>query len=156
MILPMERSGIGSAVTGNVATRWDVREVMGEVSGLREGFGQLRIEVVSVRADVDEVRVEVAALRRDVDKIRTEVAALRADVDEIRTEVVALRADVDGLKVDVARLDKRIEELRAETQLDFSMVKVEIEKLRGSVYKLLLGHAVVVVGLILALQRFFL
>ncbi len=138
----MERSGIGSAVTGNVATRWDVREVMGEVSGLREGFGQLRIEVVSVRADVDEVRVEVAALRRDV--------------DEIRTEVVALRADVDGLKVDVARLDKRIEELRAETQLDFSMVKVEIEKLRGSVYKLLLGHAVVVVGLILALQRFFL
>ena len=116
----------GGPVLGNVPTKEDFRD-------LRAEFRDLRTET---KADIDSLRTEFKA---GIDRLRTElkadIADVRAEIDGVRTE---LKADIDGLR---SELKAGIDGLRSEFVT------------KAQMYRLLLVHATVVVGLIVGLQQ---
>ena len=138
----------GGPVLGNVATKEDFRD-------LRAEFRDFRTEI---KADIDGLRTE---LKGDIDGLRTElkgdIADVRAEVDGLRTE---LKADIDGLRTE---LKADIDGLRTELKADIAAVRAELKAgidglrsefvTKAQMYRLLLVHATVVVGLIVGLQQ---
>ena len=116
----------GGPVLGNVATKEDFRD-------LRAEFRDFRTET---KADIDGLRTEfkadIADVRAEIDGVRTE---LKADIADLRTE---LKADIDGL--------------RTELKADIDGLRTEFVT-KAQMYRLLLVHATVVVGLIVGLQQ---
>ena len=116
----------GGPVLGNVATKEDFRD-------LRAEFRDFRTEV---KADIDGLRTElkgdIADVRAEVDGLRTQ---LKADIAAVRTE---LKADIADVR---AELKAGIDGLRSEFVT------------KAQMYRLLLVHATVVVGLIVGLQQ---
>lgn len=125
----------GGAVVANVATKWDVRDLKDEISALRAEF----------KSDHDDLRTE---LKRDRDDLRTE---LKRNYDTLRTE---LKRDIATLRTEFdAKLEQQISGLRTELGGEIAEVRLSVERLRASMYKLLLAQAAVITGLILGLQR---
>lgn len=92
----------GGAVVGNLATKWDFRD-------LKDEIGALRNEMTGT-----------------IDGLRTEFAA---------------------------RLEKQIGGLREDLSSEIATVRLSVESLLASMYRLLLAQAVLIVSLILGLQR---
>ena len=116
----------GGPVLGNVATKEDFRD-------LRAEFRDFRTEV---KADIDGLRTE----------LKGDIADVRAEVDGVRTE---LKADIDGLRTE---LKGDIADVRAELKAGFDGLRSEFVT-KAQMYRLLLVHATVVVGLIVGLQQ---
>ena len=118
----------GGPVPGNIATKQDIRD-------LRVEFRDFRSET---KADMDGLRAEfkadIADVRAEVDGVRTE---LKTDIADLRTE----------LKTDIA-------DLRTELKTDIDGLRTELVT-KAQMYRLLLVHATVVVGLIVGLQQLF-
>lgn len=114
----------GGAVFGNLATKWDFRD-------LKDEIGALRTEVTGT---IDGLRAEMTGT-----------------VDGLRTEMTGA---IDGLRNEFdARLEKQIGALRVDLKSDIATVRLSVESLRASMYRLLLAQAVLIVSLILGLQR---
>ena len=134
---------LGSPVSGNVATREDVRDLRVTVRDVRT---ELKAEIhdfrAELKADIDDLRTE---LKADIEGCRSE---LKAEIDDLRTE----------LKGDIGQLRDESVEMRGQiAQLSREMAEARLES-RGHVtkaqmYRLLLVHASVVVGLIVGLER---
>jgi len=114
----------GGAVVANVATKWDVRDLKDEIAALRAEF----------KGDHDTLRTE---LKRDIATLRT----------ELKRDIATLPTGFD------ARLEQQISGLRTELMGEIAEIRLSVERLRASMYKLLLAQAAVIVGLIFGLQR---
>lgn len=114
----------GGAVVANAATKWDVRDLKDEIGALRAGL----------KSDNENLRAE---FKRDNDILRT----------ELKRDIATLRSEFD------ARLKQQISGLRTELRSEIAEVRLSVERLRASMYKLLLAQAAVIVGLIFGLQR---
>ena len=84
---------IADAVSGEVATRQDLRELRNE----------LQSEINQVRGEVAEVRGEVAQLRGEVAQVRGEIARLEGRVADLANEIAGLRNIMADSKVSNAR-----------------------------------------------------
>ena len=138
---------LGGPLSGNVATKEDVRD-LGVVSR------DLRSEL---KADIESCRSE---LKAEIDSCRSE---LKVEIDSCRSE---LRVEIDSCR---SELKAEITELRSETRSEFAELRKELVKLgrevadsrgdvktlRAQMYRLLLVQATVIVGLILGLQQLF-
>ena len=84
--------------------------------------------------------------------LRTEFAGkLEKQIGALRTEMTGA---IDGLRNEFdARLEKRIGALREDLRSEIATVRLSVESLRASMYRLLLAQAVLIVSLILGLQR---
>ena len=120
----------GGPVLGNVATKEDFRD-------LRAEFRDFRTET---KADIDGLRTE---FKGDIDSLRTE---LKGDIESLRTE---LKGDIDSLRTE---LKGDIESLRTELKGDIDGLRTDFVT-KAQMYRLLLVHATVVVGLIVGLQQ---
>ncbi len=129
----------GGAVVGNLATKWDFRD-------LKDEIGALRTEVTGT---IDGLRTETTGA---IDGLRTEFAGkLEKQIGALRTEMTGA---IDGLRNEFdARLEKRIGALREDLRSEIATVRLSVESLRASMYRLLLAQAVLIVSLILGLQR---
>ena len=120
-------SVFGGPVAGNAATKGDMRDLRSELkTELKDLRTELKTEIADCRA---ELKAEIADCRAE---LKAEIAGLR---DETKAESAERRADV-------ARLNHEIAEVRA-----------DIKNLKAQMYRLLLVHATVIVGLILGLER---
>lgn len=118
----------GGAVVGNLATKWDFRD-------LKDEIGALRTEMTGA----------IDGLRNEFD------AKLGKRIGALRTETTGA---IDGLRNEFdARLEKQIGALRADLKGEIATVRLSVESLRASMYRLLLAQAVLIVSLILGLQR---
>lgn len=125
----------GGAVVGNLATKWDFRD-------LKDEIGALRTEMTGT---IDGLRAEMTGT---VDGLRTEMTGI---IDGLRTEMTGA---IDGLRNEFdAKLEKQIGALRVDLKSDIATVRLSVESLRASMYRLLLAQAVLIVSLILGLQR---
>ncbi len=152
---------LGSPVSGNVATREDVRDLRVTVRDVRTELHDVRTEL---KAEIHDVRAE---LKADIEGCRSE---LKADIDDLRTE---LKGDIEGCR---SELKAGIDDLRTELKGDIGQLRDESVDMRGQIaqlsremaearlesrghvtkaqmYRLLLVHASVVVGLIVGLER---
>ncbi len=95
---------------------------------------------IASKQDIRDLRVEVRDLRTE----------LKADIDGLRTEfkadIDALREESAGMRKDIAQLGREMAELR---------LAVRGHATKAQMYRLLLLHATVVVGLIVGLQQLF-
>ncbi len=103
----------GGAVVGNLATKWDFRDLKDEIGALRN--------------------------------------EMTGTIDGLRTETTGA---IDGLRTEfAARLEKQIGGLREDLSSEIATVRLSVESLLASMYRLLLAQAVLIVSLILGLQR---
>ena len=149
---------LGGPLSGNVATKEDVRD-LGVVS--RDLRSELKADIESCRselkAEIDSCRSE---LKVEIDSCRSE---LKVEIDSCRSE---LKVEIDSCR---SELKAEITELRSETRSEFAELRKELVKLgrevadsrgdvktlRAQMYRLLLVQATVIVGLILGLQQLF-
>ena len=120
-------SVFGGPVAGNAATKGDVRDLRSE---LKTEIKDLRTEL---KTEIADCRTE---LKAEIADCRTE---LKAEIAELRDEA---KAESSERRADVAKLNHEIAEVRG-----------DIKNLKAQMYRLLLVHATVIVGLILGLQR---
>ena len=110
-------------------------------------FGGPVLGNVATKEDFRDLRAEFRDLRTetkaDIDGLRTE---FKADIDGLRTE---LKADIDGLRTE---LKAEIADVRAELKGGIDGLRSEFVT-KAQMYRLLLVHATVVVGLIVGLQQ---
>ena len=110
-------------------------------------FGGPLLGNVATKEDLRDLRAEFRDFRTetkaDIDGVRTE---LKADIDGVRTE---LKADIDGVRTE---LKADIADLRTELKADIDGLRTEFVT-KAQMYRLLLVHATVVVGLIVGLQQ---
>ena len=155
----------GGAVVGNLATKWDFRDLKDEIGALRtEVTGTIDGLRTETTGAIDGLRTEFAGkLEKQIGALRTEMTGA---IDGLRTEfagklekqIGALRTEmtgaIDGLRNEFdARLEKRIGALREDLRSEIATVRLSVESLRASMYRLLLAQAVLIVSLILGLQR---
>ena len=84
--------------------------------------------------------------------------ATKWDFRDLKDEIGALRTEmtgaIDGLRNEFnARLEKQIGALRVDLKSEIATVRLSVESVRASMYRLLLAQAVLIVSLILGLQR---
>ena len=118
----------GGAIVSNVATRRDVRDLKDEIASLR----------VEVKSDHDSLRT---GFRRDIGTLRSEFDA------GLKQQIGTLRREFD------AKLEQQIGAVRTELRSEIAEVRLSVESLKATMYKLLLAQAAVIVGLIVGLQR---
>ena len=143
---------LGGPVLGTVATKEDIRDLRAEVRDFR----------TETKADIDGLRTEFKA---DIDGLRTELKGninglrteFKGDIDGLRTE---FKADIEGLRTELkGDTDGLRTELKGDTDGLRTGFKDDIDGLRtelvtkAQMYRLLLVHATVVVGLIVGLQQ---
>ena len=131
-------SVFGGPVAGNAATKGDMRDLR---SDLKTEIKDLRTELKTEIADCrTELKTEIADCRTE---LKAEIADCRA---ELKAEMAGLRDELQAesaeRRTDVAKLNHEIGEVRG-----------DIKNLKAQMYRLLLVHATVIVGLILGLQR---
>ncbi|MYB06417.1 MAG: hypothetical protein F4Y24_08690 [Gemmatimonadetes bacterium] len=122
----------GGAIVANVATKWDIRDLKGDIRGLKGDISGLKDEIGTLRIEFD------AKLEQQIGTLRTEV----------KRDIGALRTEFD------AKLEQQIGTLRTELKSEIAEVRLSVESLKATMYKLLLAQAAVIVGLIFGLQRF--
>ena len=142
---------LGGPVLGTVATKEDIRDLRAEVRDFR----------TETKADIDGLRTEFKA---DIDGLRTELKGninglrteFKGDIDGLRTE---FKGDIDGLRTELkgdrrlrTELKGDIDGLRTELKGDIDGLRTELVT-KAQMYRLLLVHATVVVGLIVGLQQ---
>ena len=162
----------GGAVVGNLATKWDFRDLKDEIGALRtEMTGTIDGLRAEMTGTVDGLRTEMTGI---IDGLRTEMTGI---IDGLRTEMTGaidglrnefdakLEKQIGGLRTEMtgaidglrnefdARLEKQIGALRVDLKSDIATVRLSVESLRASMYRLLLAQAVLIVSLILGLQR---
>ena len=86
-----------------------------------------------------------AATKWDIRDLKDEIGSLRT---EFKRDIGALRTEFD------AKLEQQIGTLRTELRSEIAEVRLSVESLKATMYKLLLAQAAVIVGLIFGLQRF--
>jgi len=129
-------------------------EAAGFASGQAEAmvtvFGGAIVANVATKWDIRALKGDIRDLKGEVDALRTE---LKRDISTLRTEVEreigTLRTEFD------ARIEQQIGALRTELRSEIAEVRLSVESLKATMYKLLLAQAVVIVGLIYGLQRLF-
>ena len=130
MLRPMDESGFDTLK----ATR--ALEAAGFASGQAEAmvtvFGGAIVANVATRGDIRDLKGEIGTLRTEVER---EIGTLRTEFD--------------------ARLEQQIGALRTELRSEIAEVRLSVESLKATMYKLLLAQAAVIVGLIYGLQRLF-
>lgn len=122
----------GSAVVANVATKWDMRDLKDEIAALRTGFPR---DIGTLRSEFD------TGLKQQIDTLRSEFDT------GLKQQIGTLRSEFD------AKLEQQIGTLGTELRSEIAEVRLSVESLKATMYKLLLAQAAVVVGLILGLQR---
>ena len=122
----------GGAIVANVATKCDIRDLKGDIRGLKGDISGLKDEIGTLRIEFD------AKLEQQIGTLRTEV----------KRDIGALRTEFD------AKLEQQIGTLRTELRSEIAEVRLSVESLKATMYKLLLAQAAVIVGLIFGLQRF--
>ena len=151
----------GGAVVGNLATKWDFRDLKDEIGALRtEVTGTIDGLRTETTGAIDGLRTEMTGA---IDGLRTEFAGkLEEQIGALRTEMTGaihgLRNEttgaIHGLRNEfAARLEKQIGGLREDLRSEIATVRLSVESLRASMYRLLLAQAVLIVSLILGLQR---
>ena len=135
----------GGVVVGNVATKWDIRDLKDDITAFRkEVDAKLHHEIGGLRKEFD------ARLQQEIGGLRTE---LHQEIGGLRTEFDArLQQEIGSLRTE---LHQEIGSLRTELKSEIAEVRLGVESLRATMYKLLLAQAAVIVGLILGLQRLF-
>ena len=120
----------GGAIVANVATKWNIRDLKGDIRNLKGEIGTLRTELD-------------ARLEQQTSTLRTEFDA------RLEQQTSTLRTEFD------ARLEQQIGALRTELRSEIAEVRLSVESLKATMYRLLLAQAAVIVGLIYGLQRLF-
>ncbi len=122
----------GSQIAGNAATKRNVYEVQTVLKG-----------------DMDALKTE---LKGDMDALKTE---LKGDMDTLQTKLdTKLAHEIGGLRAEFdASLKQEIGILRTELKSEIAEVRLSVESVRTTMYRLLLAQAAVIVSLILGLQR---
>ena len=129
----------GGAIVANVATKWDIRDLKGDIRGLK---GDVR----GLKGDISGLKDEIGTLRIEFDaKLEQQIGTLRT---EVKRDIGALRTEFD------AKLEQQIGTLRTELRSEIAEVRLSVESLKATMYKLLLAQAALIVGLIFGLQRF--
>ena len=136
MLRPMDESGFDTLK----ATR--ALEAAGFASGQAEAmvtvFGGAIVANVATKWDIRDLKGDVRNLKGEIGTLRT----------ELKRDIGALRTEFD------AKLEQQIGTLRTELRSEIAEVRLSVESLKATMYKLLLAQAAVIVGLILGLQRF--
>ena len=137
----------GSAVVANVATKWDVRDLKDEIAALRTGFPR---DIGTLRSEFDTgLKQQIDTLRSEFDTgLKQQIGTLRSEFDTgLKQQIGTLRSEFD------AKLEQQIGTLGTELRSEIAEVRLSVESLKATMYKLLLAQAAVIVGLILGLQR---
>ena len=139
MLRPMDESGFDTLK----ATR--ALEAAGFASGQAEAmvtvFGGAIVANVATKWDIRDLKDEIGALRTE---FKRDIGTLRRDVDaKLEQQTGTLRSEFDA----------RLSVLRTELRSEIVEVRLSVESLRATMYKLLLAQAAVIVGLILGLQQ---
>ncbi|MDE2866584.1 MAG: hypothetical protein OXR05_16015 [Gemmatimonadota bacterium] len=117
-------------------------EAAGFASGQAEAmvtvFGGAIVANVATKWDIRDLKGDIRNLKGEIGSLRT----------ELKRDIGALRTEFD------AKLEQQIGTLRTELRSEIAEVRLSVESLKATMYKLLLAQAVVIVGLILGLQRF--
>ncbi len=137
MLRPMDESGFDTLK----ATR--ALEAAGFASGQAEAmvtvFGGAIVANVATKWDIRDLKGDVRNLKGEIGSLRT----------ELKRDIGALRTEFD------AKLEQQIGTLRTELRSEIAEVRLSVESLKATMYKLLLAQAAVIVGLIYGLQRLF-
>ena len=140
---------LGGPVLGNVATKEDLRDLRAAVRDFR----------TETKADIDGLRTE---FKDDIDGLRTELKGninglrteFKGDIDGLRT---GLKGDIDGLRTglkgDIDGLNRAQGQHRRSANRVQSRHRLRELVTKAQMYRLLLVHATVVVGLIVGLQQ---
>lgn len=128
MLRPMDESGFDTlkATRALEAAGFESRQAEAMVTV----FGSAVVANVATKWDVRDLKDEIAALRTG---IKRDIGTLRSEFD--------------------AKLEQQIGALRTELRSEIAEVRLSVESLKATMYKLLLAQAAVIVGLILGLQR---
>ena len=82
----------GGAIVGNVATKWDVRDLKGDIDALR----------TELRGDIDSLRTEFdARLKQEIAQIQLSVESLKATMYKL---LLVQAAVIVGLILGLQRL----------------------------------------------------
>ena len=94
---------IANIVTGELATKADLRELRNEMA---DRFGGVQGEIAGVRtelqAEIAEVRSEVSQVKNEIAGVKGEIANVRNEIADVRNEIADVRSEVGDLKVSIA------------------------------------------------------
>ncbi|AEG60626.1 hypothetical protein [Desulforamulus ruminis] len=91
-----------------------VKDLKGDMDGVKSEVAGLKTEVAGLKLDVTELKSDVSVLKTDVAELKTDVTGLKLDVAELKSDVSALKRDVSELKIDVRELIRNQEIFREE------------------------------------------
>ena len=146
MLRPMDESGFDTLK----ATR--ALEAAGFASGQAEAmvtvFGGAIVANVATKWDIRDLKGDIRNVKGDIRNLKGEIGTLRTEFDaRLEQQTSTLRTEFD------ARLEQQIGALRTELRSEIAEVRLSVESLQATMYKLLLAQAAVIVGLIYGLQR---
>ena len=141
MLRPMDESGFDTLK----ATR--ALEAAGFAAGQAEAmvtvFGGAIVANVATKWNIRDLKGDIRNLKGEIGTLRTELDA------RLEQQTSTLRTELD------ARLEQQIGALRTELRSEIAEVRLSVESLKATMYRLLLAQAAVIVGLIYGLQRLF-
>ncbi|MEG6511300.1 hypothetical protein V6C32_05200 [Desulforamulus ruminis] len=105
---------VGANNTAVKDLKGDMDGVKSEVAGLKTEVAGLKLDVTELKSDVSVLKTDVAELKTDVTELKTDVTGLKLDVAELKSDVSALKRDVSELKIDVRELIRNQEIFREE------------------------------------------
>ena len=142
---------LGGTIAANVATKWHIRDLKDEIGALQTHFdAKLERQIGALQTGFDaKLEQQIGTLRTAFDaKLEQQIGAVQTGFDaKLEQQIGAVRTGFD------AKLEQQIGSLRTELRSEIAEVRLSVESLRATMYKLLLAQAAVIVGLILGLQR---
>ena len=104
----------------------ETKQLIVQIAG---DVGTLKTDVSSLKTDVSELKADVSVLKADVSTLKADVSSLKADVSTLKSDVSTLKSDVSTLTLRADVTDFKLDELRADMDLGFSIVNDSFEKL---------------------------